>query len=401
MKAGDRRPTTQKTRREARFGYNFRVEEQQIDSLIGQTTDEIRESVHEATGQPAYRGAQVAEWLYRRILPEQGGGGQADFDRMNNLPLETRRKLAERFALSPLTATESHTDSRDGTVKVLARLNSGNHPIECVLLPDTQRVSVCLSTQAGCPMACAFCATGTQGLTRNLSAGEIVAQFLLLQSRSARRITHIVLMGMGEPLLNYDAVLKAVRVLNAECGIAMRHITLSTVGVVPNIDRLAAEDLQLTLAVSLHAPTDELRTRLVPINKTYPLEKLMPACRRYAEATGRRLTFEYVLLREVNDRPADAAALARLLQTYFKDRPAAINVIPYNPTSVAEQFARPEPARIAAFRATLERAGIVVTQRKERGQQIAAACGQLVTETTRRRPVKTPLPMLAGASSHG
>jgi len=350
--------------------------------------------VSETAGLPAYRGSQVAEWLYRRPMPDHGGGFAADFAAMTDLPQSARDALAERFAGMPLLLTQKQEDSRDGTVKALARLTNGGHPIECVLLPDEKRVSVCLSTQAGCPMACAFCATGTQGLTRNLSAGEIVAQYLLLQSLSPRRISHIVLMGMGEPLLNYDAVLKAVRILNAECGVAMRHITLSTVGIVPNIEKLAEENLQLTLAVSLHAPNDILRTRLVPVNKTYPLDRLMTACRRYAEHTGRRLTFEYVLLRGVNDEPEHARELARLI----KGMPAAVNVIPYNPTSVAEPFGRPEPSRIAAFRKILEDAGVVVTQRKERGRQIAAACGQLVTEANRRRPAERPLPVLAGAA---
>jgi 23S rRNA (adenine2503-C2)-methyltransferase len=372
------------------------MQKQQLESLIGKTTEELRETIGAAAGLPAYRGAQIAEWLYRRIMPGQDGGAEAAFAKMTDLPAAAREALATQFSLSALTAVETHTDGRDGTTKILARLNNGSHPIECVLLPDTQRVSVCLSTQAGCPMGCTFCATGTQGLTRNLTTSEIVGQFLLLQANSTRRISHIVLMGMGEPLLNYDAVLKAIRILNAECGIAMRHITLSTVGIVPNIDKLAAENLQLTLAVSLHAPTDALRTRLVPVNKTYPIDKLMAACRRYAEATHRRLTFEYVLLREVNDRPEDAQELAWLMQ----GMPAAVNIIPYNPTAVFEPFGRPEPARIAAFRAILEQAGVVVTQRKERGQQIAAACGQLVTEAARQRPVKNPLPMLAGAA-HG
>jgi 23S rRNA (adenine2503-C2)-methyltransferase len=228
-------------------------------------------------------------------------------------------------------------------------------------------------------MACAFCATGTQGLTRNLTAGEIVGQYLLLQGLTERRISHVVLMGMGEPLLNYDAVLKAIHLLNTECGIAMRSITLSTVGIVPNIDKLAAENLQITLAVSLHAPNNDLRTRLVPVNKTYPLERLIPACRRYADATHRRLTFEYVLLSDVNDRAADAAELATLLRGV----PGAVNIIPYNATTVGQPFTRPDPSRIRAFRATLEQAGITVTQRKERGRQIAAACGQLVTQIAR------------------
>ena len=378
------------------MGYTFHVQEQQFENLVGKTTAELRQAVG-AQGLPAFRGAQIADWLYRKMLPEQGGGFRADFAQMTDLPAPMRQRLAETFSLSPLTAGEARTDGRDGTVKILARTNQGGNPIECVLLPDAQRVSVCLSTQAGCPMACAFCATGTQGLTRNLTAGEIVAQFLLLQSQSSRRISHIVLMGMGEPLLNYDHTLQAIRILNAECGVAMRHITLSTVGIVPNIDKLAAENLQLTLAVSLHAPTDELRSRLVPVNEKYPVATLMAACRRYVQQTHRRLTFEYVLLREVNDRPEDAAALARLL----KGMPAALNIIPYNATSVAEPFQRPEAARIAAFRTILERGGVVVTQRKERGQQIAAACGQLVTEATRQRPVKSPLPVISGAPAHG
>ena len=364
------------------------------ESLTGFTTEEIRTRVADATGLPAYRGAQVADWLYRRLQIGQGGGFQADFAAMENLPKEARAALAEKFAGPPLTLTQKQEDPHDGTVKALARLVNGGHPIECVLLPDDRRVSVCLSTQAGCPMACAFCATGTQGLTRNLTAGEIVAQFLLLQSLSPRRISHIVLMGMGEPLLNYDAVLKAVKILNAECGVAMRHVTLSTVGIVPNIDRLAEENLQLTLAVSLHAPNDALRTRLVPVNKTYGLDRLMDSCRRYGQHTGRRLTFEYVLLRGVNDEPEHARELAALL----RGMSAAVNVIPYNPTSVAEPFGRPETPRIQAFRRTLEDAGIVVTQRKERGRQIAAACGQLVTEATRRRPSERSLPVLTGAA---
>lgn len=375
-------------------GYTARVAEHQFESLIGQTTEEIRALLSEDAGLPAYRGSQVAEWLYRRMMPEQAGGFCADFAAMTDLPKDVRTALAEKFAGPPLALAQKQEDSRDGTVKALAKLTNGGHPIECVLLPDEKRVSVCLSTQAGCPMACAFCATGTQGLTRNLTAGEIVSQFLLLQSLTPRRISHIVLMGMGEPLLNYDATLKAIRIMNAECGVAMRHITLSTVGIVPNIEKLAAENLQLTLAVSLHAPNDALRTRLVPVNKTYPIERLMNACRSYAAQTHRRLTFEYVLLKGVNDEPEHARELARLV----RGMPAAVNVIPYNPTSVAEPFGRPEPPRIAAFRAVLEEAGIVVTQRKERGRQIAAACGQLVTEASHRRPAERPLPVLAGAA---
>jgi len=351
-------------------------------TLVGSTTKEIQADVAAAAALPAYRGKQIAEWIYRRILPEERGGYNAAFEFMTDLPLAARERLGELFEDRPLILGERHEDRRDGTVKLLARLQNGGHPIECVLLPDARRVSVCLSTQAGCPMACVFCATGTQGLTRNLTSAEIVGQYLLLQANCPRRITHIVFMGMGEPLLNYDQTLKAIHILNAECGVAMRHITLSTVGIVPNIDRLADENLQLTLAVSLHAPNDTLRSELVPVARTYSLAQLLDSCRRYAAATHRRLTFEYVLLREVNDRPSDARELASLI----RGMSAAVNIIPYNPTSVAGQFQRPEAGRIANFRKILETAGVTVTQRKERGQQIAAACGQLVTESSHRRP---------------
>lgn len=365
-----------------------------VDSLYGLTTDEIRSVLNTECGLPAYRGTQVADWLYRKILPGQTGGFTAEFENMTDLPVVTRVELSKLFPSKPLIPTQEQRDDRDGTTKILARLTNGNHPIECVLLPDTNRVSACISTQAGCPIACAFCATGTQGLTRNLSTAEIVAQLLLLQARSDRRISHFVLMGMGEPLLNYDNTIKAIRILNAECGIAMRHITLSTVGIVPNIDRLAKENLQITLAVSLHAPNDELRTRLVPVAKTYSIRQLMDSCRDYAAETHRRLTFEYVLLKGVNDRPEDARELSVLL----KGMPAALNLIPYNPTAVFEPFGRPEQLRITAFRRIVESAGIVVTQRKERGQQISAACGQLVTEATKRRPSGIPMTMANGAA---
>ena len=359
------------------------------NTLVGMTTEEISGTIATELGAPQFRGRQVAEWLYRRMMPGELGGFEAQFAAMTDLPAGMRVELAERFSDQPLRLCERHEDSRDGTLKLLARTTQGNHPIECVLMPDTNRVSVCLSTQAGCPIACAFCATGTQGLTRNLSAAEIVSQFQLLQSASERRITHVVFMGMGEPLLNYDATLRAIKILNSECGVAMRHITLSTVGIIPNMDRLAAEELQITLAVSLHAPTETLRARLVPVAKQYPLSELIAACQRYSERTHRRLTFEYVLLKGVNDRPEDARALAGLI----KRCPAALNIIPYNPTPVLEEFSRPEAGRIAEFRRILENAGVVVTQRKERGQQIAAACGQLVTESSRLRPVKSVLTM--------
>jgi 23S rRNA (adenine2503-C2)-methyltransferase len=340
------------------------------DILAGLTTIGIKDIVTSSTGQPGYRGAQVAEWLYRKPLARI-----PEFLNMTDLPVSLRTALDEKFSLLALTEATLQEDLHDGTVKVVAALYDGPH-IECVLMPDERRVSVCLSTQAGCPMACAFCATGTQGLARNLTASEIVSQLLLLQRRCDRRITHAVFMGMGEPMLNLENVVLAIRIMHDEIGMSMRHITVSTVGILPGIERLAAEHMPVTLAVSLHAPTDELRASIVPVHRTYSLAQLLNVCRGYFDTTGRQVTFEYILLREVNDRPDDAMALVRLLTKF----PAAINLIPYNATSVAGNFQRPENERIRQFRQILEDGGLVVTQRKERGRRISAACGQLVTE---------------------
>jgi 23S rRNA (adenine2503-C2)-methyltransferase len=240
-------------------------------------------------------------------------------------------------------------------------------------------------------MACTFCATGTQGLARNLSAGEIVSQLLTLQSLCERRVTHAVFMGMGEPLLNLANTLQAIHILNDEIGIAMRHITVSTVGILPAIDKLAERKLQITLAVSLHAPTDALRAQLVPVHRTYDLKQLMQTCRRYFENTGRRVTFEYVLLRGVNDNAKEAYELAHLLGSM----PCAVNLIPYNPTTVSQTYQRPQAGRIRQFRRILELSGITVTQRKERGQLIGAACGQLVTERYGAARKVRPAPLYA------
>jgi 23S rRNA (adenine2503-C2)-methyltransferase len=362
--------------------------------LIGRTTDEIKKIMAD-TGLPGYRGAQVADWIYRRTLPDQRGGASADFLTMSDLPATLRTDLATAYTINPVKVIETARDTRDGTIKLVIELSDGPK-VEAVLMPDARRVSVCISSQAGCPLACAFCATGTQGLARNLTTGEIIAQFLELQRLSDRRITHIVFMGMGEPLLNYDAVVSAIKILNAEIGVSMRHITVSTVGILPVVDKLANEQLAITLAVSLHAPNDALRTRLVPVHAKYDMPRLMDTCRRYFKTTGRRVTFEYILLRGVNDNPKEALELATLL----KDAGGAVNLIPYNPTTVAERFDRPENERIVAFRRILENAGLTVTQRKERGQQIFAACGQLATqERYRLSPTARPLNLVNANSS--
>jgi 23S rRNA (adenine2503-C2)-methyltransferase len=365
-----------------------------MTELIGKTTEEIK-SIFVERGLPAYRGKQVADWIYRKTQLSQGGGAAANFEAMTDLPKPLRDQLSVELDINPVTVVETARDTRDGTIKLVVALHDGPK-VEAVLMPDTKRVSVCISSQAGCPLACAFCATGTMGLARNLTAAEIVAQLLELQRLIDRRITHVVFMGMGEPLLNIEQVLAAIHLLNDEIGIAMRHITVSTVGILPAIEKLAAERLQLTLAVSLHAPNDVLRTRLVPVHAKYDMKRLMNSCRNYFLATGRRVTFEYILLRGVNDNPKEASELAELL----KDAGGAVNLIPYNPTTVIEHFERPEGERITQFRATLENAGLTVTQRKERGQQIFAACGQLATqERYKVSPTARPLEVTSSTSN--
>ena len=344
--------------------------------LIGETTEEIKAHL-ESLGLPGYRGKQVAEWLYRRALPGQGGGAAADFGAMTDLPLKLRGELTERFALAPMALAQEQRDSSDGTIKIVCETRAAGDglQIESVLMPDERRVSVCLSSQAGCPMGCTFCATGTQGLARNLTVGEIIGQFLLLQELSERPITHVVFMGQGEPLLNLPAVLKAIHVLHDEIGLSMRHITVSTVGVVPAMRKLAEADLPINLALSLHAPNDALRRSIVPRHKD--LSELIDVCRDYFRQTGREITFEYILLGGVNDSAAQARELAALLRRFPS---CTVNLIPYNSTDVTEPFHRPAAAQIREFRSILAQAGLRVTQRKERGHEIAAACGQLVTQ---------------------
>lgn len=351
-----------------------------MQTLVGKTTEEIITAVSDL-GAPAFRGRQLAQALYKRRA--------RDFDALSDLPRDLRARLAEHYDIAPCRVRSSQA-APDGTVKYLLDLPDGE-VVESVFLPYPGRTSVCISSQVGCPMACSFCATGTEGLARNLTAGEIVDQVLQMQAlHPGQRITHVVLMGMGEPLLNYDAVLKAVRLLNAEAGIAMRRITVSTVGVVPNILKLADEDLQLTLAVSLHAPGDELRSQLVPLNDKYPVARLLDACRTYTDKTKRRITFEYVLLSGVNDGENEAHALGRLLQNAPL---VSVNTIPYNTTDVAGRYQRPTPEAARRFREIVASYGVTITQRQERGHRIAAACGQLKRSALKSGSSMRPLPM--------
>jgi 23S rRNA (adenine2503-C2)-methyltransferase len=329
--------------------------------LLGLTTPEL-EALAEALGEPRFRGRQMARWLYQR--------NAASITEMSDLPARFRARLAEA---APLYRAQIITTDQaaDGTTKYLLQLVDDQR-IEAVLLPYEDRVSICVSTQVGCAVGCRFCATGGGGFVRDLTAGEIVDEVLSLQKTTPRHISHVVYMGLGEPLLNYDDVLRSLHLLHEEVGISMRRLTLSTVGITPAIDRLAEEKLQLTLAISLHAPNDTLRQELMPIASRYPLPALLKACRNYIGMTHRQITFEYLLLAGVND----SIDLARELASLLRGLLCSVNLIPYN-TVTDLPFHRPATARVQAFREVLEKAGIVVTQRMERGHSVSAACGQL------------------------
>lgn len=313
-----------------------------------------------------------------------------DFATMSDLPAAFRAALAERFVPQPLDVAE-HLVSTDGVQKLLAHTGDGD-VFECVLLPYPDRVSCCISTQVGCPMGCTFCATGLGGFRRNLDVGEVVAQVLLLQGLTERRISHVVFMGMGEPLLNLGAVLPAIRLLGSEVGIGLRHITVSTVGIVPGIRELADAKLPITLALSLHSPLDDVRDRLMPVNRRWPVAEVVDALRDYQRATRRKVTIEYLLIDELNDTPEQAQALAGLVRGLT----CTVNLIPFNYVETQEGFRRPQRPRVRRFRTELEARGIAVTERVERGHDIAAACGQLAGRhrgRPRRRQGLSELPV--------
>lgn len=329
--------------------------------LLGMTTPELEE-LAVSLGEPEFRGRQIATQLYKRNVSAVSD--------MSDLPASFRAKL-EGEAVLYRAKILAAVRSPDGTTKFLLEMEDGT-AIEAVLLPYEERVSVCVSTQVGCAAGCLFCATAIGGLAHNLTAGEVVDEVLTLQRESPRRITHVVYMGMGEPLLNYAEALKSIRILNGEIGVAMRHIAVSTVGITPRIKELAAEKLQITLAISLHAPNDALRSRIMPITERYPLRGLIQACREYADSTHRRLTFEYLLIGGLNDSLPLAHELAALLKGLLCN----VNLIPYNAVE-GLPLNRPSRAHVQAFRSVLESSGITVTQRVERGHAISAACGQL------------------------
>lgn len=335
--------------------------------LFGLFVSEIAEAI-QPLGIQKYRAAQIAHWLYKQ--------GVSAFQEMTNLPAAQRDVLAASFAV-PAVSCVARQDSADGrTTKYLLSL-SDNQAVETVLMRQPYGNSVCVSTQIGCAMGCLFCASALGGVVRNLESSEILAQVLYIQHELAKEgqtVTSVVIMGSGEPFLNYDNVLRFVRLCHdpAILGLGYRSFTVSTSGIVPGINRLAAEGLPLTLAISLHAPTDELRTTLMPINKTYKIADILAAADHYAALSGRRITYEYTLIRDVNDQLHHA----RLLVSLLRGKLAAVNLIPVNPVP-DHNLHRPASAAIEAFAAALKKGGLAVTVRREMGTDIQAACGQL------------------------
>jgi 23S rRNA (adenine2503-C2)-methyltransferase len=331
-----------------------------IPPLLGASLTELTEWVQQQN-QPAYRGKQLHQWIYQQ--------GVRSLTEISVFP-KTWREQAAEVAIGRSQIYHRATAS-DGTVKYLLKLQDGQI-IEAVGIPTSQRLTVCVSSQVGCPMACDFCATGKGGFTRNLQRHEIVDQVLTVQEEFGRRVSNVVFMGMGEPLLNVDAVLESVRSLNEDVGIGQRSITVSTVGIPGRIRRFANQQLQITLAVSLHASNQALRETLVPSARKYPLEALLEECREYVKVTGRRVTFEYILLAGVNDQPTHAAELARSLRGFQSH----VNLIPYNPINEAD-YQRPTPKQVSAFVDALKQAQIAVSVRYSKGLDADAACGQL------------------------
>ncbi len=343
--------------------------------LVGMTVDEMAAFLGEL-GEPRFRAKQLFQWVYAK--------GVKQFSEMTNLSLALRTKLEQKAMLVLLEPeTEQHADPTE-TTKYLFRLADGQK-VESVLLRHDYGNAVCVTTQVGCRMGCTFCASTFGGLVRNLTAGEIVDQIIMAgrDLPAGQRVGHVVLMGSGEPMENYEAVLKAIRLMHAADGlnIGYRHITISTSGLVPGIKQLAAEGLPITLAVSLHAPNDDLRTQLMPVARMWSLTEVLEAAREYGEQTGRRVTYEYILIADLNDNPEHAYELGRLL----KGSLAHVNLIPMNPVAERPQYRRPAQSRVNAFRDLLEQSGITATIRREMGGDIDAACGQLRNRVARQR----------------
>jgi len=335
------------------------------------------ESALEERGHKRFHARQIFRWIYKR--------GVTDVAAMTDLSRELRATLAQEFTLTT-PAIVARERSSDGTEKFLLRLGDGRQ-LESVFIPDTPSMTFCISTQVGCAMACAFCLTGRMGLVRNLTAGEITGQVRVLAGALGMldKKFNIVLMGMGEPLHNYDETMRALRMLNDEHGFAMspRRVTLSTVGLLPALEKMAREPIMPNLAISLHAPTDKLREALVPLNKKYGVADIIDACKRFPLSKRSRITFEYVLLAGVNDSPDDARKLAKLLSGVK----SKVNLIPLN-AAPGIPFERPSDEAIDRFAQVLADRGLVVSVRKSRGRDIRAACGQLIVEGQKPSPAQ-------------
>lgn len=315
-------------------------------------------------GEPAFRAGQVYSWMHR---------GARSFEEMTNLSKALRLRLAEHYELTAPTAVRKLVSKKDGTIKYLWRLSDGNC-VESVLMQYHHGNTVCISSEGGCAMGCAFCASTRGGLVRRLTPSEMLDQVLFTQLDSGLPVSNVVLMGIGEPLDNYDTVLRFLELVNSPEGmnIGMRHISLSTCGLVERIDRLAEENLQLTLSVSLHAPTDEIRSTIMPVNRRYNVQTLLAACKRYFEKTGRRISFEYAMIRGVNDTPE----MAKLLASRLRGIAAHVNLIPLN--DIPESPLKPSyPEVVQTFQKILEQHGIPATVRRTLGSDINASCGQL------------------------
>ena len=346
------------------------TEKSDLPDIKSMLPDELSAALA-ALGEPAFRAKQVFKWLNTPV---------SSFEEMTNLSKALREKLRERFTLYAPAAERKLVSRLDGTVKYLWRLYDGNH-VESVVMRYEHGNTVCVSSEVGCPMGCAFCASTIGGKVRVLGASEILDQVLYAQADSGLRISNIVLMGIGEPLDNFDNVIRFLRLVNDPAGmnIGMRHISLSTCGIVEKIDKLAGLGLQLTLSVSLHAPDDETRSRIMPVNRAYGVDTLLAACGRYFEKTGRRISFEYAMIRDLNDTPRHASLLAEKLA----GTGSHVNLIPLN--EVPESKLRPStPETMRRFIEILERKNINVTVRRKLGPDIEASCGQLRREREKK-----------------
>ncbi|MFB5660302.1 23S rRNA (adenine(2503)-C(2))-methyltransferase RlmN [Alteribacillus sp. HJP-4] len=349
-------------------------------SIYGLTLDQLTAWLEE-NGQKKFRAQQVWDWLYRKRVK--------NFSDMKNVNKDCLRVLEEHYVIQTLEEQVKQS-SKDGTVKFLFRLQDGNL-IETVLMRQKYGLSVCVTTQVGCNIGCSFCASGLLKKSRDLTSGEITEQIMNVQhaldeAGNGERVTHIVVMGIGEPFENYDHTMNFLRIVNHPKGleIGARHITVSTSGLANRIYDFANEDLQVNLALSLHAPNDELRTRIMKINKAYPVKPLMEAIDYYLEKTNRRITFEYILLKDVNDHVKEAKELAAMLRN--KRHLAYVNLIPYNPVDEHIQYERSEQEDIMAFYDTLKKNGINCVVRQEHGTDIDAACGQLRSKQNKKSP---------------